>query len=341
MIVLGTLFAQSMENNNIAYSDKKQKEYKKHALRLEKYNQKVPLLCLFPEIRDYIISYCFVFHEDSTRSLELSMKTFMRLSCVSKYFYTFLNFERIGNLCKDYAQIHKDRALSQVARCISTYRYEAKSLYALILVYAGTDATFEHNRLLQKAVLEDDAQFVDILLKHNANPYRYMQKEGPIFFYAQTIEVAQVFIDYNINIHVGDHIYPNILWFILNDEYSADLMDFYLNHGVNARLLSDWEGNYCLLHGLARCSYVRDRDNFLKKGQFLLNAIPDMVNALSRSRKTPIDIVQCSLESSKEFYGEEHSIAYKELISLLKLYGGLTANELAKSKKKRNNCIIS
>jgi hypothetical protein len=334
MILLSTLYMECMEKSTTCL-DKEEKQLEQA--------QQTSLLCLPDEIENHIISYCYVDDEDRAKSLELSIKTFMKLSCISKYFNIFFNFKTIGNLCKDYYWYDKYKVFSEIVKLKSAYYTQRRC--ALILVCAEANITIvDSKKLLKKALLKNDVEFVSILLKHDAG--MYMKDRLPIFFHAKTIKMAQIFIDHNVNIHCfgGNRDLPNILWFLLKDEYAADLMEFYIKCGVSVKAQC-CHNDYCLLHGLARSEDISDSYNFLKKAEIILNAMPsDMVNARTGVyKRTPLDIAQDALESAKRSsakYG-----VYEQLIALLKTHGGLYTHELEelakkKQEKKRCDCII-
>jgi hypothetical protein len=289
------------------------------------YNHNNPLL------RNDILqhfSYCFMQEDDQVKSLETSMKIYMKLRSTCKTFNRLLTDEKMGHLCKNYAQNYKNKALKNLLRNMYD-NYKAKRLPALILVYAHADPniTYLGDPLLKRAVYEDDIRLIEILFKHHADP-NIKNHIAPVFFYVKTVDTAKIFIDYGVNIQATkDFDDDNVLWHIINEEeYSSQLLAFYLNYGIDTKKLNS--AGCCLLHALAKCAYIKNSAGFLDKAKLLFKAMPTMINALNYDNRTPLDIAYKSLKKATE-YGRP--AACKKLIALFRKYNTLTAKKLVAS----------
>jgi len=170
----------------------------------------------------------------------------------------------------------------------------------------------------------------------------------PIFFYAKSLNVANVFIDHNVNIQaIRLDNGTNVLWEVIGHRYSTDLFKLYLERGVNPKNVSRVD-NSCLLHEWAKTfqRYTFEmHTSFFDKGQLLFAANSGMINALDSNNQTPLDIAQkmLNMERYYEFQVTKHRLKHgKNLIHNAKLYamdimvdfykicGGVTARELAK-----------
>lgn len=318
-----------------------------HSVQAEEYNQNNLLFHLPKDVSDQIFSYCLV-PKDQWAALEDNIKNFMRLRLICKNFNRCLTDETIGNFCKSYLPRIKDCLLWRLSmddtyNC-SCVTGEKGNCPALILISAGA-IIFDTTDQLYDAVIHKNVLRVAALLKHYTNP-NLKYYGAPIFFFAKTVEVAQLFIDNGADIHAVDDYGANVLWTIaLDRKYSSQLMELYLKHGVDAKKL---QYNACLLHELTSSHHFRtieQVEDFLQKGKLLLGVMADMVNTLDDCLKTVIDRAQKSSQECPEFN------AYEKLIALFREFGGKSACELqqplctpkkpSKSKRKLENCIIS
>jgi hypothetical protein len=302
--------------------------------KTKRYTIPYSLTNLPPEIVPHIFSYC-----RENRSLEESIKHFMRLRTVCKKLKQVITCKLIGELHKNYMQFHKDLTLNKV------YSINRMRFYTLLLIHAGADVTLKDNYLLKKAMSENNPEFVKMLLDHNADPYMMINKTNPIFSHARTKKIAKVFMNNNVDVHKtwkSHGSIHNVLWHITTDEwfkYPSNLMGLYLTRGVNAKLC-DKKG-HCLLHQLA-LSYDRNNaDELLEKGKLLLDAIPDMINTISKDGNTPLDVVQQMLKPlKKEKRFEKQCGALTQLFALYKERGGRTAQELKQNGGEKQNCNV-
>ncbi len=139
----------------------------------------------------------------------------------------------------------------------------------------------------------------------------------------------------------------NILWELVNDQHSSELMEFYCAHKVDVKKLRPSDHS-CLLHRIAlfnfSCSpssikgprpsddfvwsHADLSDNFLRKVTLLLDVIPGMINELNCNNETPLDIAQKSLKNAQMYDIKAVIVLIDQLILLFRKQGALTAREL-------------
>lgn len=309
---------QAMLNLNTAIRNKSE--------QAERYNQHNALVSLQKNAFNKILLHCHTHDYDPAQALEKSIKTFIALSTISKHFNALLTCETIGELCKNYSRTNKKKVLKKIMKNMHISNYNAKRFPALILICAGADPNTVVNgsSLLYKAVTHEDEQLLTTLFKYNANSNEACEV-CPTFFYAETVEIAQIFINNEVNVHTTEsHNKTNVLWDVLDNEYPIELIKFYLEQNVDATAIRPFD-NACLLHELAWSNYyvhLSSPDNFLKKAILLLDTIPYMINTLNKNGSTPIDLAYKSQQERL------YSDAFKELIILFRKCGGKTAQEL-------------
>ncbi len=294
-----------------------------NSLQAEEYNDTTCQLTRLPhEILFMIFPHCITQDENQVTSLEKSIKTLMLLKSTCKIFNGLLNLKNIGHLCKGYTQDAKSKALHKVMLSIPPYIPRRTPIFILVYAGANTNVKAYRHSLLFSATLNNDTELITTLFEHQASP-NAKTTQGPVFFHSRTTEIAQLFIAKGANVHAVSY-GTNVLWSTLDSQYPSDLVELYLTHKVDAKQLNPYD-NSCLLHALASDYYIRDADVFLKKAIILLNAIPDMINALDEDGQTPMNIAQNSLEESQKYGTPE---VLKKLITLFKERGGLTARKL-------------
>ncbi len=291
------------------------------------------LISLPPEKLIEIFSHCSVGGNNQIQSLEANIKRFMKLNTTCKHFNKLLTFKEIGAFCKNYDLKTKNETLKKLMRTINDPNYKTKRLPALALICANADAnTRTDATLLNSAVIYKDTQAVAILFEHHADPNIKDCVGDPLFFRAKTIEIVRLLIAQGINIHAPGKMTstPNVLWKAIGTSHPSEIMALYLEKAVDVITLHPLNKS-CLLHKLANEDhYLKDIDDFLKKGVLLLKAMPkEMVNTLDKRGKTPLDAALASLEKAKELtHGTPK--AFEQLIALFKAHGGRTAQELKK-----------
>src|SRR5207248_3346653 len=134
----------------------------------------------------------------------------------------------------------------------------------------------------------------------------------------------------------------NILWEVIQAGYPLELMQFYLDHQVNAKLLNPRDKS-CLFHEVM---WNNNNDDCMKKAQLLFTTIPDMINHQDIQEKTPLDVIQKRINDISIF---RVCNDFDQLNILLKQHGALTAQQLKQQAalqrqtsqaNKQSDCII-
>lgn len=364
-ILFGIVSVQGME----CPLNEREQDYTQSALQAAACDANNCLLTKLPrETLINIFSHCIVQSEDQVKSLEKSIKTFMKLSITCKFFNQLLTFETIGNFCKSYTLYVKSTALHSLMQHMSDKTYTIQRLPALILVCAGAYPNIEAylgHPLIRDAVQHNDTQLVTTLFKHHVDPNMKLRRLTnstsviPIFFYAKTVEMAQLFIDNGADVHMTrSNPAGNVLWHIVDeDEYSTELVEFYLKLHVDVHERHPWD-NSCLLHAFMNQLKVNNSDDYYRKGTLLLDAMSDIVNQLNNDNQTPLDILYQQLDDDElyeamlthiPFYASfrergglrAQELAVQEVALLIDQHGGLTAQEhVTKQEEEQRRCTI-
>lgn len=124
-----------------------------------------------------------------------------------------------------------------------------------ILVAAGADANVKDNNtsLLKTAILCEDRQFADFLLRHKANVNKEsVHEEWPIFC-AKDEEMAALLVSYGADVKIRGGAWGRSLVQEAIERSQAgksvDLIKYYLGQGVDINATNDNEGT--VLHSLA------------------------------------------------------------------------------------------
>jgi hypothetical protein len=316
-------------------------EYKQRASQAAAYNHNNQLLQMPNEILTYIFLHCHTDADNQVNSLKKNIKFFMELNNTCTFFNEFLTFDTIGKLCKHYTALDKTETLKQLMKGMTGFNYKNKRLPALILVCAGADtATDIHHEfwwdqkvilksdfLLQKAVFRNDIHMITTLFEHHAPVDVTLRALGPLFFQIKTAEIAQIFINQRVHAHIANSsLKAKIFQQIVEDDHPSELLAVYFEHNPDAIKLNFGKKS-CLLHVFARPSTlsIHTIEKFLKKGALIVNAMPDMINAVNENEHTPLDIAKQSLLDAEDHGTPE---AFEKLIVLLRNSGAKTAQEL-------------
>ncbi len=318
------------------------KNYAQVKAETKEYNDnKCPLTMLPSEILKHIFSYYpvhyyfenkriarYLVEEREPHALMQSMNRFLRLRGTCKKFSELLTLKAIGNLCKQYTQEGKDK-------CFIGRFSQWDNEIIPILAHAGADINMDDSIVRFTVQEKYDEDLIQLFIT-------YPNLHIPFFFYANTKEMAQTFIDKGVNVHATDKDGNNVLWYITKNG-PAELIEFYLQCDVDVKTLRpdaileyldgdkpDPMGQSCLLHWLAKNHYVQD--NMYKKGLLLIDAIPHMINQLNTGGQTPLDIAYSSFTAHQKYietYGSKENRygSFEKLIALFKSHGGLTAKE--------------
>lgn len=273
---------------------------------------------------------------------EKKIKTFMKLRCVCKHYNQLLKPELIGNFCKNYSSDTKDLALRVLIQKISfpdtkfldtKYKYNAP----IVIILHTLKKVDEKNEesiyfLLKQAVYQNNISILRKLyeLKANFNIGIFSQDNfytKPLFFFAQTIDAVKFFINSQVYLQTLDQCRQNVLWHVIENNYSAKLVGFYLDQGVDARQLNGADDS-CLLHAIAAWSMQENIENCVEQCNILLNAMPEMVNKLNDDGQSPL-------------YLAHYHNAPQRIINMFTTYGGRVIPEYQSRHTKHDNCAIS
>lgn len=312
--------------------------HKKLAAEMQEYNYAQPLVrTLYQENIYSIFSFSQEYGQDQAEVLIKNIKSFMHARCVCKQLKELLTSEVIGDLCKDYTQDDKNKALEKVVKKLNGFhdrRTENTRYQILALVCAAADPNIKFFQLhaqeclLKYAVDRNDTQMVEILFAHNVD------LKGTDLGWYKTKKIAELFIDYGVDVHapVGD--YPNVLWCVVDDIYPVELLKLYLERGVNPRQVS--HHNYYGVKQDLLC-YMTDNERPLcigdyyrhkiKKIKLLVKAMPEKINTVW-GRRTLLDIAHDKYAQCKADGLTRYDSSYEQLIALYRKHGGLTAEEL-------------
>jgi len=272
---------------------------------------------------------------DSTQSLKNTINSCLQLSTVCKRFNMTQLFITIGTACSRYDATDKNTLMDKLLRFANEDKYNNRRNGAFLLTYAGADNNQAgHLSLLHQAISFNDKELIAALFKNNVNPNQINFLGDPDFFYIKTIDIAQIFIDNNVDLNIQENSFSEtIIWRCIDFNYCPKLIEFYLNHNAPVNTLS--RNGSCILHLLARGIYCHKHgtEDNIKVATLILKKAPDMINLLYTENKskeyerelTPLDISQGIIKR----YGKT-TPKYTTLIAFIELfkeYGGKTAQE--------------
>lgn len=269
----------------------------------------------------------------ANQSLVNSIKILMKLRMLNKDLNQAWTVEKIGTLCKNYSDDDKDEMLGK----LFAYRDFKPTVYMpLAILFSlgfGTHIGEINDFVLEKVV--GKAGFLPVLqllFKNKANPNLKIYN-APLFFKLKTVEEAQVFVENNVDFNPIFAYYQsnwgvNVLWCTVLEEYPLELMKFYLDHEVDPKVLN--HRGECLLHELAdKFCLIKDMDDYFKKFELLLDAIPDMINLLSLNHQTPTgELMRIAQQDCENGYTLHCKEMYDKFIALFRERGGRTFTEL-------------
>jgi len=279
-----------------------------------------------------------LFSSDSVSAVYYNIKNLRLLRLTCKTLNNLLTFKRIGNICTNYDKKRKNETFDYLSDQVygrSFYSFD-KYVASLILFCAEVDEKNKRGALLLKdAVWSNNKQFVEILFQNKVSPNIRNDEHVPLFMFAQTVEMAEMFLKYGGNMNAIDPVINcNVLSVVLYPKYPFELMKFYLKNGVDTEFLNK-NTNACLLHQLVDqcfrkmnwfwpdCGAPDENDlfycsgnypfyyaaanqkgnykinNFLQKGKLLLEAMSQKtINRLNKNGETAIGIAQKYLEQT-------------------------------------------
>ncbi len=281
--------------------------------------------------------------------------TLLSLSRTCQKFNTLMPLQEIIAFCKTLPSTIKDNTLKitipnisknyDISKWICPEIYIPKfnnnydnNLICLRLLHAGANPNIKFQltdkiklspyslSVISQAV-DDNPLLVASALKHGANPNAKDNKGIPLFFYAKTIEMANLFLINKCHIHGKEGKSANntnVIWHILNKDYPPQLITFYRKHDVN--ILKG--GRTCIVHNLIDLleDYVDYglADEFLEKCRILLEEILEPSKNRIHENCTLLDELEKQFDRV-EIKGKEVQAFKKAAIKLFKDHGCKTA----------------
>ncbi len=298
------------------------------------------------EISENIHTLAAIEYALEKRAFEYGIKCYMRLSCVCTHFNKVLTPQTVGMLHKHYSLDQKNDFWQTLMMDTDYEKMNSKRMPALILICAGATSNIQIDELLTNIIVNNKTQQAEILFQHAIDP-NLERNNVPIFFFATTVEMINLFKTYGVDIQAMG-CGKNVLWHILtHNKYGPELMEFYLSENT---LNTDG-----ILHSLAAAQstyqcYGLSNINILKKGDLLLKTFPKMVNVKDKYGRTPLDIAMkfllitgSDIEGFDKRQGENQfqkfELFAREFIALFRKYNANTSLEL-KEEAERSDCIL-
>lgn len=291
------------------------------------YNQTSPLINLPEEI----ISSCIA----HINPLEKSVQAYSALHYSCKHFNR-LSFKSLVDIYKTHDKQVKNEAMKKFLSKINDVNYWDYRYAASLLIGAGADnnPSDRNSSLLKKAVQRKDKDLIKFLFDCGVNPNSIESIIGlaePTMFSIKDVETAEIFDKYKVDWNQRGLHHPNILFASLFNNFSSKLVDFYLKHGVDVKKWDKDKG--CLLHAFIfyfDINLIKNVDDCVKIGELIVEAAPELVNAVDRKGETPIQKVQNRINRLEgNLYREKER---QVSIALLKLFEE-TAEKLKKENK--------
>ncbi len=214
--------------------------------------------------------------------------------------------------------INKDGLLEMIINTIKPDEDSSQQLSTAISLIengANPNIIFMGESLLHKALILNNKDLVQALLKNNVNynDTDYVTQQ-PIFFDAQTVEIAQLFVDKGTDVNQVDGNGYNVLWHLIDHKFPVKLMRFYLKNKVNISYICPWDKT-SILHNFAVSKEVINENDFLAKVRLVLKANPTLVNTLDNNNETPMVVAENTIKS----WGEKYPLCVKTLESFIGL----------------------
>ena len=305
------------------------------------------------EVVRHMIRFCY---NDKSKNVWPRFKTIISCTSVCKKFRHTLDSQTITVLLQLFTNEHKDQLLQHIIHTlahktctaifcdINPKFYPSTREIIVKLVHTGAILKEEgYDFLVYSAMRYNDVALIQLLFdKKQINPYKQDRHNTPLFFYAQTVEMAQVWEKQNIQFDASliSYLFPNILWTAVSEnDVPSSLVEYYLHKGISTRPRSF--DNSCLLHQLVdSCDPHINIKNMLHKGKLLLEKEPRLINTFNNYYQTPLDCAKLCLKA--KFTRNDDKTAGKKLITFLKKNGGKLAKKILRSNERPpEKCIVS
>jgi hypothetical protein len=234
-----------------------------------------------------------------------------------------------GKFCKDrYDITEKNNVMKKLLWSMNDETYWYKRRAAFILVCAGADNTAdEFYPLLRRAIHRTDKEMIAALFENDADPNQEEHQE-PDWFAIKDVDMLNMFIARDVNLHVEAFGCPNVLWWTLVHNPLSEWIELYLKYKVDAKKRKTRTGN-CILHQLVHCAEslsIKSIDDYVRIGELLLNAAPELINMENKDGDTSLGAARKQLtDRYTSDNGKQTIIA---LINLFEKHVGKTAQQL-------------
>lgn len=272
-----------------------------------KHNQNIELLRQSShDVHNHIFTQYVI---NPIRPIEKSIKDILSLSTTCTHFNNMLPY--FGKLLQSYNFDLRKKTMKAVRKKIDDYTYQKYRRSMLLLAHAG------YNRIASRFVYENDYEILKALFANGADANKYYSLlSHPIFFDINTPLIAQLFIDHGANLQLRerDLTQESLLEYYIRTKrpFPRELIMTYIHNGYNPR--ETYKNGNNILHQIAlSCTDRSIKEDII----FFLELIPDMINAVNKFGRTPLDCCDPKQE---------------DVVGLFKKHGAKRSQELSEEK---------
>lgn len=270
----------------------------------------------YPDKRQSSIFSCFYrLNDEEKRAALKTIHTIITIKSTCKKFRSNLDAMTAGEMLKKYSiQVRNEllhnviwnKEKTETLQDMIPRFYNSKRFFACGLLYSETDfGKKSHDKLVNSALHNNDIQLISFLCQiKKIRLDELSENNTPLFFEAQTVEMAQLCEKNNVNLYaVGSDSCPTILWKVVtNNDIPSSLLQFYLEKDITI-LARQSDGN-SLLHELAIASGkdIKNIDNFIQKAKLLVEKEPELIDDCNYAGETPSDYAENTLTLKNYFF---------------------------------------
>jgi hypothetical protein len=257
------------------------------------------------------------------KCLEDTIKAALNVRSTCKHYHAKISPVEIGKLCKHYDAEEKNKLMKKLLESMNDFSYRNKRQAAFLLTYAGADdQACSYYSLLSRVIDRNDKEMTIALFENDAD-INQQNSLGPSWFRIKDIDTAQMFIAKGVDLQAGNDMHPNILWFVMYQRCSFELIDFYVKQGVDVKKRNS--DGQCILHQLVGSSYCyftckdsvdKEKVIYAKIGELLLNTAPELRNMTDCAGMTPLGLAYERLQRDRPTGTEKKNL--NAIIALLK-----------------------